>query len=96
MLVDLSATEWQKFGKIGIHAFKSQCLKKFKICETDPPRILDSTFLPIVENKTASLGTYDGTCAMITYQLKDKVFSDIKLVEIPCAESIAAYFCEVK
>lgn len=81
-------------GKIGIHAFKSQCLKKFKICEVDKPRELDSSFLPIVENKNISLGIHNGTCAMITYKAKDKVISNLQLVEISCTDSTAPYMCE--
>jgi hypothetical protein len=83
-------------GKIGLHAFKSKCLDKFKICEIRIPRTLDSSFLPIRENKSIPLGIHNGTCAMITYKSQGKNISDLALEEISCYESIAPYMCEAK
>jgi hypothetical protein len=89
------APDWTKIGRIGLHAFKSKCLKKFVICETESPRYLDQTFLPMVPpSKNLTLGSYDGTCAMIRFQMKNKKATDLELVEISCADSIASYLCE--
>jgi hypothetical protein len=41
-----------------------------------------------------TLGPYHGTCAMITYQMKNKTATNLELVEISCADSIAPYLCE--
>jgi hypothetical protein len=66
------------------------------LCDLQFPRLLDPNFLPIVPAPAnVNLGSYNGTCAMIKFEYKNKIVTDLALVEISCAEKLVAYFCEV-
>jgi hypothetical protein len=88
---------WHRFGRIGLHAFKSRCLNKFKFCDLAFPRDLEEEFLKLLvpAPKDVDLGPYDGTCLMITYNLTaDIKVMDLALREVSCVGKYSAYICE--
>jgi hypothetical protein len=88
---------WHRFGRIGLHAFKSRCLNKFKICDLAFPRDLGKEFLKLLvpAPKDVDLGPYDGTCLMMTYNITaNNNVMDLALREVSCVGKNAAYICE--
>jgi hypothetical protein len=93
----LLAKTWQKEGKIGLHAFKSRCLNKFKICDLSFPRDLGEEFLKLIvpAPKDVALGPFNGTCLMMTYSWVNDDVTDLVLREVSCVGKNAPYLCEV-
>lgn len=92
-----AAAKWQSTGKLGLHAFKSTCLNKFKLCDLAFPRDLKEDFLRLIvpAPKNVNLGRYNGTCLMFTYNYADPNVKDLVLKEVSCVDKQASFICEV-
>lgn len=93
-----AAQTWQAHGKLGIHAFKRPCRKKFMLCDLESPRVLEpSEELPFVPvNGSIKLEPYGGTCGMLRFQYKNKTVTGLELAEMSCASQLVPHICEVK
>lgn len=95
-MILIAAPQWQKMGKIGVNAFKSTCMNKFKLCDLQNPRDLKEEFVQLMvpAPKDLYMGPYNGTCVIIQYKYADKNVTDLAFREVSCAEKKAPYFCE--
>lgn len=91
------AQTWQSNGKIGLHAFKSKCLNKFKLCDLAFPRFLEEEFAKLIQPapKDVKLGPYNGTCLIVLFKYADKNVTSLELREVTCVDKQVPFICEV-
>jgi hypothetical protein len=90
------ASSLLKLGKLGLHAFKSRCRNRFKLCDLAFPRYLEEEFLKLIvpAPKDVDLGPYDGTCLIVTFKYADNNVTDLVLREVTCVGKQVSYICE--